>query len=203
MLRKYDVIQCPDIEKFEKDKKYTYHMSRVFHTKCSIDTSQPELSPRHRMIAQKAEARRKEYLRRSRAHTSHNTSMKGFPHTSKSSILTTTSGTSTQSPRASKTANLTTTSKSIVDTPLFRSPARYVEPAELDFLDDFVPFRPTQTRHEKAMDTSRSLMQQLSSRNYSTDKFDFGTNNLAGSDEIHSSSDDLVDDLSSPSESDY
>lgn len=166
MYRKYDIIQCPDIERFEKDKKYNYHMSRVFHAKCAVDTSQPELSPRHRLIAQKAEARRREYMRRTRASISPKFSVKGFPYSSRpTSILATSSSQNQQtmksqkSPRAltstSKNRSSTSSKASVANAPLFRSPAPFIDPTDFDFLDNFVPFQPTQTRHEKAMETSK------------------------------------------------
>lgn len=203
MLRKYDVIQCPDIERFETNKKYNYHMSRVFHSKCAIDTSQPELSPRHRMIAQKAEARRREYMKRTRASISPKFSVKGFPYSTRpTSLLATSSSNNQQTIKSQKASNalassaknkLSTSSKvSVSNTPLFRSPAPYVEPTDFDFLDNFVPFQPTQTRHEKAMESSKVYFQsisQLTETNYDS--------NVNEDDDINNSSDDLDDDLSS------
>lgn len=206
MLRKYDVIQCPDIERFETDKKYNYHMSRVFHSKCAIDTSQPELSPRHRMIAQKAEARRREYMKKTRASISPKFSVKGFPYSTRpTSLLATSSSKNQQTMKSQKMLTqsgknkYSTSSKvSVANAPLFRSPAPYVEPTDFDFLDNYVPFQPTQTRHEKAVESSKVYFQslsQLTESNYDS--------NINENDDLNNSSDDLDDDLSSiSSESD-
>ncbi|OHS99072.1 hypothetical protein TRFO_08646 [Tritrichomonas foetus] len=226
MFRKYDAVQCQNIEKFEKDKHYKFHMSKVYRSKCCVDTTQPELSPRHRMIAQKAEARRKDYMKKSRANISPKFNVKGFPYTSRSSQMggpptsimsqkirpspLTTQGFSTS------TNNINTTQSSfnssglpksprsqtsiryqhgnqtklfqtgITNTQLFRSPAQYAEPGELDFLGNFVPFKPTQTRHEIAMMSARAAKMREWERS-------------GGLDEEESESEDLEDDLSSVS----
>lgn len=183
-------------------------MSRVFHSKCAIDTSQPELSPRHRMIAQKAEARRHEYMRRTRASISPKFSVKGFPYSSRpASLLASSTSNNQQTIRSqkaskslasSKNRQLTSSKVSIANTPLFKSPNPLVETTDFDFLDNFVPFQPTQTRHEKAVESSKAYFQSLSQ--LTETNFD---SNINESDDINNSSDDLDDDLSSiSSESD-
>ena len=179
MFRKYDVIQCPNIEKFEKDKHYKCHMSKVFTgQKCAIDAKQPELSPRHRMIAIKAEKRRKDYMKKSRSNISPHFNVKGFPYSTQSSLYGSTKVTPS-SPSSSRTY-----STGITERPLFRSPAPYVEPSQIEMFQDFVPFQPTQTRQEKTLKLSRTLK---------TTKMETLNN------EEESNSDILDDDLSSVS----
>jgi hypothetical protein len=67
MLRRYEPVSCPHIAKLEHDMTYQSHMVRVHRMKYGVDTTPPEVSPRHRLIAQRAAERRKEFLKNARA----------------------------------------------------------------------------------------------------------------------------------------
>jgi hypothetical protein len=51
----------------EHNIRYQTHMEIVRHMRYGVDTSPPEISPRHRLIAQRAAARRKKFLKNARA----------------------------------------------------------------------------------------------------------------------------------------
>ncbi|OHS98152.1 hypothetical protein TRFO_08996 [Tritrichomonas foetus] len=62
MKRRFEPVQSQVLDKFEKNKHYQWHMIRVHNSKSLIDNSQPELSPRHQLIAFKASQRQKAHM---------------------------------------------------------------------------------------------------------------------------------------------
>jgi hypothetical protein len=63
MRRPFYQIVCEEVETFEQHKFYYDHMTKVAKSKAVVDTTRPQLPPRHRMIAEKAEMKRREFLK--------------------------------------------------------------------------------------------------------------------------------------------
>lgn len=65
MKRRFEPITSQIMDQIEKEANHRRHMQKLSNTRHIIDTSQPEISPRHRIIAQKAEKRHSEFLKTS------------------------------------------------------------------------------------------------------------------------------------------
>jgi hypothetical protein len=66
MLRRFEPVTSQRLNKIERHKVYELHLRKVTTMKGCIDSTQPELSPRHRLIAQRAKQRRSDFLKTTR-----------------------------------------------------------------------------------------------------------------------------------------
>jgi hypothetical protein len=75
MLYRFDPVTCPRLYKIERDQIYRYHMHQKAHVKGGVDSTQPEMSTHHRLIAQRAAERRKTFLKKVAAQARASTSI--------------------------------------------------------------------------------------------------------------------------------
>lgn len=61
MLRRYEPVPSQILDKAEKERHYQQHMNKMGKIRCAIDTSHPDLSPRHKLIAQRAAERQRSF----------------------------------------------------------------------------------------------------------------------------------------------
>jgi hypothetical protein len=68
MLRRFEPIVCNTIESFEEDKYYHWHIHKVLKPQGVVNTVEVEKSPRHQVIAERAELRRQAFQKAYRVH---------------------------------------------------------------------------------------------------------------------------------------
>jgi hypothetical protein len=67
MLGRFEPVASTHLSRIHRDENYKFHMGRVSHTLAAINTTQPELSPRHRLLASRAAKSHRDFLKTTRA----------------------------------------------------------------------------------------------------------------------------------------
>lgn len=121
MKRRFEPVTSQILAKIERDKVYKQHIRTMsMSMKGAVDCSQPELSPRHRIIAQRAAQKNADIRKMRQSRVRSRTRSRDMPLPEPSSRLSS-RDTSDQSYAAA----------------LFPSPPALVVPGELDFLSSY------------------------------------------------------------------
>lgn len=139
MKRRFEPVASQRLDKIEREKIYKQHMRKVGRVKCAVDCTQPELSPRHRIIAQQAEQRRVDHLKQTRAKIRASTKESKVP--------------SFTDPTSRPLSSRSTSSRAAdpYAGTLFPSPAPFVMPTESHFLTTYR----NQLAKSRSIDTRR------------------------------------------------
>ena len=121
MKRRFEPVASQILAKSEREKVYRQHVRTMsMSMKGAVDSTQPDLSPRHRIIAQRAEQKHQDFLRRRRSRVKSSTRSTGMPLPV------------TASRAGSRAAN-----EQAYAAALFPAPPALVMPGELDFLSSY------------------------------------------------------------------
>lgn len=122
MRRRFEPVTSPHLHKMECEKVYKQHMTKVSHIRGIVNSTQPELSPRHRMIAKRAEQRHKTFINRTQSKIRDYTRNAHVPY----------SDTSARAATARDTMKEETLAGTLFEGPVFRK-----VPTEMDFLASY------------------------------------------------------------------